>query len=665
MWRRTLIVSFAWLLVGTLILLFSVSPSSSRLHAADSVTPTPTLALEPLSSSIDTTNLDVLTSATASRITSLAQFGRGSIQKLAWSPSGSLLAVASTHGLWLYDSAHLDKEPDLIQLGEPLYSVVISPNGNWMAAEGRDGAIFVLALPSRKLLTTFQSRGLVPFTLMFDPAETVLLSTDDVRSEITVWDLSLRRSKVTHGLEGCRFRAAALSPTVPLLAVVCGTLQLWDTQTWQLKGVFENSEDFIISRALRFSSDGKYLISDSNLRGDYQPGVAVWNTQTLKLDGRLNTEKSVVAVTVSPDGKWVAAGREDNTVKLWSLPDKKTYADLGAHPSEISDVVFSPNSQYLAVGIRKEGIQVWDITTRRKAQFLSGYTPGVATVAELGQGILASYADSEGVGNRIWLWDIAVPSRKRILRYTTQRGVNSIALSTEGLVATHDFDTTLQVWDIFTGTRVKRWFAGWDLEGFGLLAFSPTGTLLAFGSGQDGSISVLSLIEGADIREFGGGEDIGVSSLAFRFDSLILASGGSDGTIHLWSIDRRGEDATLEGHFSTVTSLAFSPDGTLLASGGIDKTVRLWDVESRRQKQILKGQSTGVYALAFSLDGMLLASGGNDGVINLWEVKTGRLIAALKGHSSRVNTLIFSKDGKLLISSGDDGTVFVWGVRNN
>ena len=65
--------------------------------------------------------------------------------------------------------------------------------------------------------------------------------------------------------------------------------------------------------------------------------------------------------------------------------------------------------------------------------------------------------------------------------------------------------------------------------------------------------------------------------LAFSPDGTRLAIGSGDNTIRLWDVASRQEVCQLRGHDSYVHAVAFSPDGTRLASASGDMTVRIWD----------------------------------------------------------------------------------------
>lgn len=67
----------------------------------------------------------------------------------------------------------------------------------------------------------------------------------------------------------------------------------------------------------------------------------------------------------------------------------------------------------------------------------------------------------------------------------------------------------------------------------------------------------------------------------FTRDSILFAAPTSDhsGQVHLWKTQTGEHLATLQGHQGDVNCLAFNRDDTLLATGGDDGTIRLWSID--------------------------------------------------------------------------------------
>jgi WD40 repeat protein/transcriptional regulator with XRE-family HTH domain len=167
-----------------------------------------------------------------------------------------------------------------------------------------------------------------------------------------------------------------------------------------------------------------------------------------------------------------------------------------------------------------------------------------------------------------------------------------------------------------------------------------------------------------------------MESVAFSPNRRIIAAGGEDSTIRLWTTADRGHPVPLghplTGHSTTVYSVAFSPDGQILASGSGDKTIRLWDVARPDRVTLwsppLTGPANTVYSVAFSPDGRILAAGSADDAVWLWDVTNPRhpvlLGTPLRGPANYVESVAFSPDGHLLAAGSADDTIRLWDITN-
>jgi WD40 repeat protein len=309
-----------------------------------------------------------------------------------------------------------------------------------------------------------------------------------------------------------------------------------------------------------------------------------------------------------------------------------TLRTLRGHTAPVWSVAFSPDGRRLASGSWDNTIKLWDVETGQEVRTLRGHTGGVWSMAFSPDGRLLA---SGSVGGTVKLWDVGVatkdfssPPEVRTLRGHSG-GVLSVAFSPDGrLLASNSvyytkttFYSAVELWNVETGQKVRT------LSGapVGSVAFSPDGRLLAAGS-DEGTVKLWDV--GVATKDFSSPPEVrtlrghtgGVESVAFSPDGRLLASASSDQTVKLWDVATGQEVRTLRGHTWAVTSVAFSPDGRLLASASGDQTVKLWDVATGQEVRTLSGHNGGVESVAFSPDGRLLASGSSDGTVRIWGV---------------------------------------------
>jgi WD40 repeat protein len=150
-----------------------------------------------------------------------------------------------------------------------------------------------------------------------------------------------------------------------------------------------------------------------------------------------------------------------------------------------------------------------------------------------------------------------------------------------------------------------------------------------------------------------------VRALAFSPVGDSLATGGAEGTAHIWDSHTGSKLADLGGHSGWIWALSYSPDGARLVTASADGTARLWEAPSGRLIAKLPADAQSVTAAIFSPDGLSLATAGKDGTIRVWDM-AGRMLRELSGSPGAIQALSYSPDGTRLVVAGPDQTARIW-----
>jgi hypothetical protein len=305
--------------------------------------------------------------------------------------------------------------------------------------------------------------------------------------------------------------------------------------------------------------------------GAHWPGAAQADRvpQLATLQGHT---RPVWSVAFAPDGKTLATGSDDTSVRLWDVATAKETGKLSGHDSAVFAVAFTPSQKILVTGGGDGTVRLWDVATRQELTPLTQHSGTVRRAPISPDGTTVAVANStQGVE----LWDL----ERRELKRT--------------LVGHH-------------GSIMA-------------IAFAPDGRTLATG-GTSGGIRLWDTVSGAELASFQG-DPLSIRAFAFSPDSQTLASAGSgDRDVKLWNVSTHDQVGSLPEQENGALTLAISPDGKVLAAGSRDGSVRFWDLSSARALATVHAHQGSVLSLAFSPAGSALATGGEDRLVKLWNL---------------------------------------------
>ena len=288
-------------------------------------------------------------------------------------------------------------------------------------------------------------------------------------------------------------------------------------------------------RALAYSPTNASLLASAgtgNVRED--SAIKIWDldaNRTIWLQGHTDTVKSIA---FSPNGKRLASGGSDWTIRLWDVErqrnteTKRHVIDRSVYP--IQDLDFSPDGDRLATAGGAYVI-VWEVRTMTELfRFRHSQTVWTLAFSPNGKYLATGEGGSDGPGH-VRLWDIETQEQVALLD-ADRKAVYSVAFSSNNrTLVTAGWRGSIKFWDVSDWQLQDTIHHGGTILS---LAFSPDGKILAAAGAR--FLGLWSSETGAPLEFVSRDVPSNVWATAFSNDGNSIVSGGSDGLVRIQNI---------------------------------------------------------------------------------------------------------------------------------
>lgn len=625
--------------------------------------------------------------ANASQVVELARWGKGNANGIAYSPDGSILAVASSLGIYFYDNNQ--KLVETIETNQLVDSLAFVPNSDLLAAGTQDGMIDFWQWQSKTLQKTIDSGSNNKIIGLYfsGSGDRIASVQEDASQSLNVWQISTGESLFQQNFAYTN-NVAFANDFLTILIPGPYAIDQYDVLNGAYPGVqfqLPQSAQYLNVFQVALSADGKRMAVVAGSDSDIDT-VFLWNLPALEPDSSFRIASKgnphrfapedcagaydpgiysgVAALAFTPDGQSLLVGLDDGSVQVRRSRDGALQSELknsmGSQPYALQ-FAFQMAAKSVAILYSNDVINVHNWQSANRLGQISGHVQEYSALAITADGhsILAGASD-----DLVRFWNPASNRQTRQMKIQA----DSMAISPDGRsLALGSADGSLRLLDLASGRVLGRRQDFMDAPDG--LAFSADGRKL-YAISRDCTLRVYRAAPGLPpvakaglyltksriiFPEY--------ADLAFSPDGKWLGIAGptpADIGIMLMDPQNISQASLSEGEDKPYfDGVAFSPDSKAAAFAGDGKLaiLNLADLSMSYYSFDAKGER-----LAYSPGGDLLVVGAGDGGIWLVNTKTMSVLAKLAGHHETITALAFSKDGRFFVSASADGTVRVWGV---
>lgn len=342
----------------------------------------------------------------------------------------------------------------------------------------------------------------------------------------------------------------------------------------------------------------------------------------------------------------IATSGDDKQIIIWILPSLKISGILSAHEGSIISLSLSQNSQFLISGGSDKIIIVWDLEIMEVFTYFDteDSEPLSIDISPNNKYIVAGCTDK-----LVRIWNLE--KEYLIARLSGhQRYVRAVRITKDNRFIVSSGDSFIKFWDL--ESRVKLFELEHGRTNVADLVVARNGKYLVSG-GWDGSVKVWD-IEKRKVKSVFK-ESGAISCVSISDDCSLIIAGTADWRVIVWELNSLKKEEFKE-HKDNICGVAVSFDNKKIFSASLDRRIFIWDRENNEAETITQHYGK-IKVAAITQDKNLIFTAGEDKVIKVWDYKNNKFLYSLHGPSSIVSCLCISDNGKYLLSSASTNQI--------
>ena len=401
---------------------------------------------------------------------------------------------------------------------------------------------------------------------------------------------------------------------------------------------------------ISFSLNSKFIIFT------IQEKIKIYNIKTGK---EIFNFLNVKTLSISPNGKFIASVRY-NQMEIWNIKSGERI-DIFSCDCEISAISFSPNGNFLVLGLKDRVIELWSIKKRKKILSMSGHFDEIVSIAFSPNG---KFIVSASLDRTIKIWDIKLKN-EIISFFKDSNSIHSVSFSANGeFLISLLTDKTVNIWDLEEKKQIFFFDSANPLSSIKAISFNLKFIVLGV---EKQIVSMWDFQFKKELISFLAHLSP-LSCVAVSRNARFIVSGYwnlfyNSNSLKVWDNQNLTQIFSFSKYSSTIYSVSISPDGKIIVVAFRDNFIRVWNVENRYLIFSFKAHSQYISCVKILSDNDLIISASADKTVKVWSIKKKKEIVVFLGHTSYVTNLDICNNQNLIVSSSGDKTVKVWDIK--